>query len=141
MEQMRKMESVCIGLAASRSAMPCALSHTTLPRRETSVTAPAIRLSAMLRSTAVAIRSSRSDERPTDSGFAVGSSSPNAATPAATMQTASAHRVESHGEWRAIDRLVERLGLMTVPEHAVYNILSAWSCSAWTVMSLAYDVS
>src|SRR6266705_1881488 len=121
MEQMRKMESACMGLAASRSAMPCALSQTTLPRRETSVTAPAIRLSAILRSTAAAIRSSRSAERPTDSGFALGSSSANAATPAVNMQTASAHRVESHREWGVIDRLVERLRFMTVPEHAVYT--------------------
>src|SRR5215831_9828624 len=126
MEQMRKMESVCIGLAASRSAMPCAFSHTTFPRRETSVTAPAIRLSAMLRSTAAAILSSRSEERPTDSGFAVGSSSPSTATQAANTHRASAHRVNSR-EWRVIEKLAERFGFMTFPEQAVYNIPSRWS--------------
>src|SRR5882724_4345774 len=74
MEQMRKMESRCMGLAASRSAMPCALKKATWPWRRTSVTAPAIRLSSMLCWTADEMRSRRSDERPMDSGFAEGNS-------------------------------------------------------------------
>src|SRR5580704_3574562 len=74
MEQMRKMASVRMGLEFSRSAMPCALNHATFPCRMTSVTAPAIRLLSMLCWTSLPTRSRRSDERPTDSGLAVGRS-------------------------------------------------------------------
>src|ERR1700756_125054 len=70
-EQMRNIESVRIGLPASRSAMPCALNQATRPWRITSVTAPAIRLSSILRCTSVEILSNRSADRPTVSGFAV----------------------------------------------------------------------
>src|SRR5437879_4497765 len=74
MEQMRNMASGRMGFAASRSIMPWGLNQATLPRRKTRVTAPAIRLSSMLRWTVLAMRSNRSEERPTDSGLAWGRS-------------------------------------------------------------------
>src|SRR6266852_5703255 len=86
MEQMRNMVSGRIGLPASRSIMPCALNHATWPRRATSVTAPAMRLSSMLRWTAAAIRSSRSDDRPTVSGFTTGRSCATATVPKTSVQ-------------------------------------------------------
>src|SRR5205807_27095 len=78
-EQIRKIVSGRIPLLASRSIIPCGLNHTTRPRRATSVTAPAIRLSSMLFCTVAPIRSSRSADMPTVSGFAAGSSCATAA--------------------------------------------------------------
>src|SRR5205807_6126623 len=78
-EQIRNIVSGRIGLLASRSIIPCGLNQTTRPRRTTKVIAPAIRFSSMLRWTAVLIRSRRSEDTPTDSGLAVGSSCANAA--------------------------------------------------------------
>src|SRR5271168_2055858 len=86
MEQIRNRASGRIGLPASRSSMPCDLNHATLPWRTTSVTAPATRLSSMLRCTVALMRSSRSDERPTASGLAVGRSCATAAAKDARMK-------------------------------------------------------
>src|SRR6476646_3326299 len=69
-EQIRKRASDGIGIPASRSSMPCDLSHATLPCRTTIVTAPAICLSAILLATDASIRWRRTEERPTDSGEA-----------------------------------------------------------------------
>src|SRR4029077_3660476 len=72
MEQMRRMESVRIGLPASRSLMPWARNQATWPWRMTGVTAPAMRLSPMSRWTVLPMRSRRSDDKPTVSGFTTG---------------------------------------------------------------------
>ena len=80
MEQMRNIASGRIGLAASRSIMPCDLNHATCPWRITRVTAPAMRLSSISCCTAVPMRSSRSVDSPTDSGLPVGRSCANAKT-------------------------------------------------------------
>src|SRR5271165_7655528 len=74
MEQIRKIASRCIGLPASRSAMPRASNQATFPWRTTIETAPAMRLSSTSFWTAVAMRPRRSGENPSVPGSAEGRS-------------------------------------------------------------------
>jgi hypothetical protein len=68
----RKIVSRAIGFFASMSMRPCASKWAIRPRRATSVTAPETSRASMCRCTASWIRCSRSAEKPTSSGLAVG---------------------------------------------------------------------
>src|SRR5215831_2085287 len=71
---MRKIASFCIGALAATSRLPEASKWTTLPWRATIVTTPASLPSSTIDFIPFARRPSRSDDIPTDSGLAVGSS-------------------------------------------------------------------
>jgi hypothetical protein len=88
-DMMRKIESFCSGRRDSRSSSPWVSKWAMRPRRATSVTAPANVRASMCRCIRSVTRTSRSDDRPTSSGFAVGAAAASGHPSTAANKTTS----------------------------------------------------
>ena len=105
-DMMRNIESAFIGCFDSRSAIPWAWRWTMRPLRATRVTAPAKLFASRWRFTSAFTCWSRSDDRPTSSGFAVAPAPESEPTEAKHTSATSAQRVR---EERVICDILRRV--------------------------------